>query len=96
MISSTKLAVVLGLVAILAIQAEAGSTLMPSMCSADEDAAMPCVCCKKACWFGIAEMTTSYFGHMPGERSDAEAKFTLAMMNQCFKLECSDSCPSTR
>ncbi|EFO97321.1 hypothetical protein CRE_16771 [Caenorhabditis remanei] len=98
MISLFKLSAFMGLMAVLANQAttaDAASSIMPNVCTPQEEAGMPCVCCKKACWFGIAEMTTAYFGHMPGERSDAEAKFTLAMMNQCFKLECSDSCPSS-
>ncbi|PIC15757.1 hypothetical protein B9Z55_022611 [Caenorhabditis nigoni] len=89
---------VFGLLIVVALATElanASSSVMPSMCSATEEASMPCVCCKKACWFGIAEMTTAYFGHMPGERSDAEAKFTLAMMHSCFKLECADSCPAS-
>ncbi|CAA86410.1 neuronal small secreted protein [Caenorhabditis elegans] len=95
MISFIKATILVGLVAFLACQNSqvgAASSLMPNVCNAGEETAMPCVCCKKACWFGIAEMTTAYFGHMPGERSDAEAKFTLAMMNQCFKLECNETC----
>uniref|UniRef100_A0A8R1DWX8 Uncharacterized protein n=1 Tax=Caenorhabditis japonica TaxID=281687 RepID=A0A8R1DWX8_CAEJA len=77
-----------------AYQANAATTLMPAVCSAQEEASLPCVCCKKSCWFGIAEMTTAYFGHMPGERSDAESKFTLAMMRQCFVTECANACTS--
>ncbi|CAL2049079.1 unnamed protein product [Caenorhabditis brenneri] len=92
MISFSKLVLVFGFLFALALQANAA--LMPNMCSVQEEEAAPCVCCKKGCWFGIAEMTTNYFGHMPGERSDAESRFALAMMSQCFKLECSEVCSS--
>ncbi|CAI2357599.1 unnamed protein product [Caenorhabditis sp. 36 PRJEB53466] len=77
----------------ISAQASALPTVMPTVCTATEELALPCVCCKKACWYGITDMTTSYFGHMPGERTDAEAKFTLAMMRQCFAVECADVCP---
>ncbi|EGT33099.1 hypothetical protein CAEBREN_05074 [Caenorhabditis brenneri] len=92
MVSATTLIILLGVATILGLQANAA--LMPSMCSDQEKDVLPCMCCKKSCWFGISEMTSNYFGHMPGERNDAEAKFAIAMMRECVKIECSDACSS--
>ncbi|EGT52501.1 hypothetical protein CAEBREN_23460 [Caenorhabditis brenneri] len=97
MVSATTLIVLLGVATILGSQVNAA--LMPSMCSDQEKDVLPCMCCKKSCWFGISEevevglqMTSNYFGNMPGERNDAEAKFAIAMMRDCVKFECLGAC----
>ncbi|CAL2048769.1 unnamed protein product [Caenorhabditis brenneri] len=92
MVSATTLIILLGVATILGSQAN--GALMASMCSDQEKDVLPCMCCKKSCWFGISEMTSNYFGNMPGERNDAEAKFAIAMMRECVKFECLDACSS--
>ncbi|EGT52479.1 hypothetical protein CAEBREN_17121 [Caenorhabditis brenneri] len=92
MISQTKLVLLLGAVAIMAHEVNARISLMPPMCSTEEMSAWPCMCCRKACWYGVSEITTTYFGNIPGKRSDSEARLTIGMMSQCFNLECADVC----
>ncbi|KAF8381033.1 hypothetical protein PRIPAC_70175 [Pristionchus pacificus] len=54
---------------------------------------MPCVCCKKNCWYTIASVATHELGHMPGEAGEAEAMATLRLIRACMISQCSDICP---
>ncbi|EGT52580.1 hypothetical protein CAEBREN_13862 [Caenorhabditis brenneri] len=92
MISTTTLVILLGVVAIFGSQVNCAPSVMPTVCTVRQVNALPCMCCRKSCWYGMSEMTSGYFGNMPGERNDAEARFTIALMHECVKLECSEAC----
>ncbi|GMT10017.1 hypothetical protein PFISCL1PPCAC_1314, partial [Pristionchus fissidentatus] len=68
----------------------------PASCGVDEYREMPCVCCKKSCWYTIASAATHELGHMPGEAGEAEAMATLRLIRACMIADCSDVCPSPR
>ncbi|CAI5455531.1 unnamed protein product [Caenorhabditis angaria] len=61
-------------------------------CTDAQQILMPCVCCKKECWFTATEMATEYYGHMPGTGGQSETQMTLQIMRTCMQDECGDVC----
>ncbi|CAL2044989.1 unnamed protein product [Caenorhabditis brenneri] len=67
----------------------------PTSCAIDERAQIPCVCCKKDCWYSIAAAATHELGHMPGEAGEREAMATLKLIRACMISECSGICSAS-
>uniref|UniRef100_A0A8R1DQ13 Uncharacterized protein n=2 Tax=Caenorhabditis japonica TaxID=281687 RepID=A0A8R1DQ13_CAEJA len=67
----------------------------PTSCAIDERAQIPCVCCKKDCWYSIAAAATHELGHMPGEAGEREAMATLKLIRACMITECSGICTAS-
>ncbi|VDP25156.1 unnamed protein product [Heligmosomoides polygyrus] len=70
----------------------APSSKAPPACSVEEHSQMPCVCCKKDCWYTIAAAATHELGHMPGEAGEREAMATLRLIRACMVSDCADLC----
>ncbi|CAI2354699.1 unnamed protein product [Caenorhabditis sp. 36 PRJEB53466] len=84
------------LFAILAVSAFVDAAPQaPSSCAIDERAQIPCVCCKKDCWYSIAAAATHELGHMPGEAGEREAMATLKLIRACMIAECSGICQAS-
>ncbi|CAL2048682.1 unnamed protein product [Caenorhabditis brenneri] len=92
MFSFIKFALFIAVFAVVAFQGDTGSFFLPITCSVQQQAVQPCFCCRRSCWVGIAQMTTKYFGNIPGERNDAEAMFALSMMRKCMENQCHALC----
>ncbi|CAB3397596.1 unnamed protein product [Caenorhabditis bovis] len=86
--------VALVFLAIIAVSAvvNAAPQAPPTSCSVDERSNMPCVCCKKDCWYSIAAAATHELGHMPGEAGEREAMATLKLIRACMITECANVC----
>ncbi|ETN85337.1 hypothetical protein RB195_012763 [Necator americanus] len=61
-------------------------------CTAEQHTEMPCLCCKKDCWYTIASAATHELGHMPGEAGEREALATLRLIRTCMITDCADIC----
>ncbi|VDL71086.1 unnamed protein product [Nippostrongylus brasiliensis] len=68
------------------------SSRTPQACSISEHEEMPCVCCKKDCWYTIAAAATHELGHIPGEAGEREALATLRLIRTCMVNECGSVC----
>ena len=65
-------------------------------CSPSYRRQMPCICCKKDCWYTIASAASHELGHMPGEAGEQEALATLRLIRECMIEECGDICTRMR
>ncbi|EYC07866.1 hypothetical protein Y032_0068g176 [Ancylostoma ceylanicum] len=64
----------------------------PKACTVEEHSEMPCICCKKDCWYTIASAATHELGHMPGEAGEREALATLRLIRACMISDCAGVC----
>ncbi|CAD6189953.1 unnamed protein product [Caenorhabditis auriculariae] len=61
-------------------------------CSVEAHLQMPCICCKKDCWYSVAAAATHELGHMPGEAGEREAMATLKLIRACMIADCAPIC----
>ncbi|XGW03122.1 hypothetical protein V3C99_014818 [Haemonchus contortus] len=88
--SSVQLAFAFALIGIVVYSMPSSNT--PEACTVEEHSRMPCVCCKKDCWYTIAAAATHELGHMPGEAGEREAIATLRLIRACMISECEAAC----
>ncbi|KJH53468.1 hypothetical protein DICVIV_00406 [Dictyocaulus viviparus] len=77
---------------VVVVFAATSSETKPNACSAKEHMQIPCVCCKKDCWYTIASAAAHELGHLPGEAGEREALATLRLIRACMVNDCSAVC----
>uniref|UniRef100_A0A158P7T2 Uncharacterized protein n=1 Tax=Angiostrongylus cantonensis TaxID=6313 RepID=A0A158P7T2_ANGCA len=87
-----QLASICALVVVFVLAAPPLSVVPSYACSADDRTQLPCMCCKKDCWYSIAAAATHELGHVPGEAGEREALATLHFIRACMQTDCAAQC----
>jgi len=88
--NGTKLAVLIGILALYSVAASAEKTF----CNEKEESKAPCMCCKMRCWYNVQQQAKSALGHMPGTGHEGEVEDALATMSECAASMCLEICAS--